>query len=646
MAVAKLKAKTKTVNLLRGIFSKGLRLTPKTSVSQWADNFRMLPSTSAEPGRWHTDRAPYQRAIMDAFTEPGIFKVVVKSASQIGKSDIMNNVIGRFAHLDPCAIMLMQPTLMDAEDYSKSRIAAMIEATPVLRNVFKEVKSRSTGNTILTKYFPGGRLVITGANSPSQLASKAIRILLCDEVDRFPDSAGSEGDPVDLAAKRMTTFWNRVMGLFSTPTIKGVSRIDDEYLAGTQEEWQHECPCCGEYSLVTHRHIICDHEVSLDRKKEKQVIIHSVRWCCPKCGCISDEATVKKARQKFVMNNPKALETGVRSFHVNCFASPWIKWATVMEEWYKAEGDPEREKVVYNTRFGESYERKGNFESEEIFLNRREKYSAELPEGVLFLTAAVDTQDNRLEYEIAGWGPGEERWGITKGIILGIPDELETWDKLDAVLDKQYTFADGRSLNVARTFIDTGGHYSTEVKNYCFRKRHRRRYAIKGSSTPGQNVLASVSKIKLGGRATIPMQIIGTDSAKQYIMERLSITEPGAKYMHYPLDQQEDTGNPVLNNRGYNQTYFKGLISEELEPTKKNGQIVYRWVNIASDKRNEPLDLAVYNLACMQSCKPNWEKLLDELNQLTGKAEQDPEESSKPKPKPRKKYGLIGGPKG
>ena len=217
----------------------GLKPLPKTSVSQWADDYRMLSQgLSAEPGRWKTSRAPYQKDIMDAFTQPGINRVVVKSASQVGKSDIMNNVLGRYAHLDPCAVMMIQPTIELAQDYSKSRISPMIRDTKVLSQVFYETKSedgaktRDGKNTILSKLFPGGRLIMCGANSPAGLASRPVRVLLADEVDRFPDSAGTEGDPVDLAAKRMTTFWNRVMGLFSTPTNEGSSRIDVEYKQG------------------------------------------------------------------------------------------------------------------------------------------------------------------------------------------------------------------------------------------------------------------------------------------------------------------------------------------------------------------------------------------------------------------------------
>ena len=206
------------------------------TVSEWADSYRMISGeAAAEPGRWRTDRAPYQKAIMDAFTEPGLTRVVAKTASQVGKSDIMNNVIGRFAHLAPAPIMMIQPTIETSQDYSKSRIAPMIRDTKVLRDIFKDVKSRDAGNTILSKQFPGGRLIMAGANSPAGLASKPIKILLADEVDRFPKSAGTEGDPVSLAAKRMTTFWDSVMGLFSTPTNAGDSRIEDEYITGTQE---------------------------------------------------------------------------------------------------------------------------------------------------------------------------------------------------------------------------------------------------------------------------------------------------------------------------------------------------------------------------------------------------------------------------
>lgn len=584
------------------ISKNGLKPLPKTSVSQWADNHRMLSSgISAEPGKWKTSRAPYQKDIMNAFTEPGIHRVVVKSSSQIGKSDMMNNVIGRFAHLDPCAIMMIQPTIDMAQDYSKTRIAPMIRDTKVLNNLFYDVKSRDANNTILSKVFPGGRLIMCGANSPAGLASRPIRILLADEVDRFPDSAGTEGDPVDLAAKRMTTFWNSCMGLFSTPTNEGSSRIDEEYLAGTQEEWQHKCPNCGEYHLLRHIDMTVDYKEIKTPSGKKTVIVNDVKWRCPHCGFSFSEKEMKQTPQKYISRNADALKNGIRSFFVNGFTSPWMTWSRIMREWLEAKGDPEREKVIMNTVFGESYKQKGAFEDEQIFLRRRESYGAELPNGVLLLTAAIDTQDNRLEYEVVGWGKEEECWGIRKGIVLGAPNQDRTWKEIDNILDKTYHFADGKGLKVVRTFIDSGGHYTSDVYNYCQKNFHKQRFAIKGRGGPG---IPLIYKIAKANNAKAPLILLGVDDGKQQIMDRLSIDSPGPLYFHFPQDE----GIKELSNRGYDDLYFKGIISEHKKVYKRNGVLREVW-ETTKNVRNEPLDLRNYNLACMKSLKPDWVKL-------------------------------------
>lgn len=584
------------------ISKNGLKPLPKTSVSQWADNHRMLSSgISAEPGKWKTSRAPYQKDIMNAFTEPGIHRVVVKSSSQIGKSDMMNNVIGRFAHLDPCAIMMIQPTIDMAQDYSKTRIAPMIRDTKVLNNLFYDVKSRDANNTILSKVFPGGRLIMCGANSPAGLASRPIRILLADEVDRFPDSAGTEGDPVDLAAKRMTTFWNSCMGLFSTPTNEGASRIDEEYLAGTQEEWQHKCPNCGEYHLLRHIDMTVDYKEIKTPSGKKTVIVNDVRWRCPHCGFSFSEKEMKQTPQKYISRNADALKNGIRSFFVNGFTSPWMTWSRIMREWLEAKGDPEREKVIMNTVFGESYKQKGAFEDEQIFLRRRESYGAELPNGVLLLTAAIDTQDNRLEYEVVGWGKEEECWGIRKGIVLGAPNQARTWKEIDNILDKTYHFADGKGLKVVRTFIDSGGHYTSDVYNYCQKNFHKQRFAIKGRGGPG---IPLIYKIAKANNAKAPLILLGVDDGKQQIMDRLSIDSPGPLYFHFPQDE----GIKELSDRGYDDLYFKGIISEHKKVYKRNGVLREVW-ETTKNVRNEPLDLRNYNLACMKSLQPDWVKL-------------------------------------
>ena len=563
----------------------------KISVSAWADAYRMLPSDAAEPGKWKTARVPYMRAVMDAFTDNRVHRIAVKAASQVAKSEVIQNIIARYVHLDPCTIMLIQPTLEMAQDFSKARLGRMIQDTRVLTPLFYDkARTRDATQTILSKFFVGGRLVLGGANSPAGLASRPIRILLCDEVDRFPQSAGNEGDPVDLAAKRTTTYWNYKIGLFSTPTTEGASRIDVEYQLGTQEEWRHCCPNCSEWHILDYRNMQADYVQKKGEGDNKTVIVNSVKWRCPDCGFDFDERTMKAAPQKYVAQNPDALKNGIRSFWLNGFSSPWLTWAEIMREWLEAQGNPQREAVIMNTRFGLSYQLRGEYSDENVFLERREDYDAEIPSGVLLLTAAVDVQQNRLEYEIAGWAEGFVRWGILRGIIRGEPNQAATWQALDAVLDRVFYYSDGTGQKVARTFIDSG--YSTKaVYEYCRAQVRHGRYPVKGQAGMGLPLLYKYSYPKNAG---VLLTILGVDNGKQEVMSNLGVTE-GAGQMHFPKDDE-------FFKRGYDSVYFKGLISER-RVTRKSGGLIYQaWEPVNRTTRNEPLDLACYNLACAQSC--------------------------------------------
>lgn len=569
----------------------------KVSVSEWADNYRQLPSDAAEPGRWKTSRAPYTREVMDAFTQNDVHRVVIKSSSQVGKSEVMLNIVGRYAHIDPCTIMLIQPTLELAQDFSKARFSRMIQDTKVLTPLFygknETAKNRDANQTILSKFFKGGRIVFGGANSPAGLAGRPIRIVLCDEVDRFPLSAGKEGDPVELAATRTTTYWNYKIGLFSTPTVEGVSRIDIEYNLGTQEEWQHQCPNCGEYHVLDYRQMQVDFEQKRDEAGRKVILVNGVKWRCPDCGFEFDELQMKNSPQKYIAQNPDAIKNGIRSFWVNGFSSPWRTWKDIMKDWLEAKGNPQRESVIMNTRFGKSYQMRGEYDDENVFLERREDYDGEIPAGVLLLTAAVDVQANRLEYEIAGWGENDSRWGILRGIIRGEPNQTTTWNELDSILDRIFYFRNGTPLKISRTFVDSG--YATSmVYEYCRANMNRGRFAIKGKAGMGLPLLYKYGNPK---HARVLLTILGVDDGKQEVMNNLSVISPNVQgYMHFPRDDE------FLGKRGYDQIYFKGLISEHKVIRKVGGMIYQSWEPISRDVRNEPLDLAVYNLACMKSC--------------------------------------------
>ena len=557
---------------------KNLAPVKKMPVSAWADTYRMLPSTSSEPGHFKTDRTPYLRDIMDAFTDDKVHRVVAMTSSQVGKSECLNNVIGRFAMLDPCTIMLIQPSQELAEKYSKTRIMPMILDTKVLTPLFNP-----RNQTILEKFFVGGQLIMTGSNSPANLASQPVRIVLCDEVDRFATDLPGEGDPVKLAAARTTTFWNYKIGLFSTPTIKDVSRIEREFKAGTREFWSYQCPNCKEFQKLFWGHF---------RASEGQILFR-----CPDCGMDFTEMQIKSAPQKYIAENPEAYDKGIRSFWVNAFSSPWLSWKQIFQEWEEAKGVPALEKVVYNTRFAETYEYIAAAD-ESSYLNRREVYPAELPSNVLLLTAAVDVQGNRLEFEVVGWDRQLESYGILRGIIPGSPNQTETWSRLDSVLDRAYKFHNGKSLKIARTFIDSG--YATrKVYEYCSANEMKGRYAIKGKGAPG---LPLIYKYNYPRGYGITLTILGVNDGKQEIFSRLAIRDDHCA-MHFPHDDE------FIGRRGYDDVYFKQLFSEKRIMKRTSGVAYFTFVPLHRDIRNESLDIAVYAYSAMISLQPDWDKL-------------------------------------
>lgn len=605
------------------LFRKILRVVappPKLTISEWADRHRKLSKeTSAEPGQWRTDRAPYQREIMDSLKDPRVEKAVLMSSSQVGKSEVINNSIGAYIDTDPGPILLVQPTVDNAEDYSKRRIAPMMRDTEVLAEKVSDSKTRDVNNTILMKVFPGGFLAMGGANSPAGLASRPIRFLFCDEVDRYPDSAGSEGDPIALAEKRTITFWNRKKLFVSTPTKKGASRIEQEYESGTQEKWSIKCPSCGKYHSIVLRDIRFDHEIRHvgDRKMYR---VDNIYWRCPSCFQMSDEYTMKRQPAKWIAQNPVAIENRVRSFWLNAFVSPWYTWKEIIQEFLESKDDPERFQVFVNTVLGETWEDRGEQMEGDTLLKRSESYPADLPDGVLLLTAGVDTQDDRFEYEIVGWGKDNESWGIEYGVIIGKPDDPQTIQQLDDALNRVYRFESGKGLKVACTCIDSGGHYTTDIYKYAKRNEHRRILAVKGQGGPG---IPLVHKFSRNNKEKALLAILGVDDGKSSIYSALRVKEPGPKYCHFPKD----------DNRGYDRYFFEGLLSEKLVPRKKNGVTRYTWEKISTNARNEALDARNYALAAKEILNPNYDAL---ERRLKGNSEQSP--SAKKKATAKKQY--------
>lgn len=554
----------------------------KLTVSQWADKYRVLTSeSSAETGRYRTSRAPYQREIMDAFTQPNIYDLSIMASSQSGKTECELNMIGYVIDNDPGPILFVQPTDKTAEDYSKRRVQPMISASPTLREKVYKAKSRDSSNTITMKYFPGGSLSIVGANSPADLASKPIRYLFFDEVDRFPASAGTEGSPLGLAERRTETFrHNRKIVRTSSPGNKGASEIEKAYLKGTQEEWHTECPHCHEYSFIRFQDIHFEKEEFENTDGEKDFKITYVAWKCPHCKQETPEHQCKRLPAKWVANNPRAVENGVRSFRLNAFMSPWSSWAEICREFLKAGKDPEKLKVVVNTMFGESWEVRETNGLDEALFRRREPYAAEVPNGVLVLTMGVDTQDNRLEYEVVGWDREGQSWGISRGVIPGRADTPEVWDEVDGLLDREWRMLDGVRLRISATFIDSGGHFTQEVYRECGKREPRHVWAIKGEPGEGKPYCRPMKRST--GDDNHVKFMLGVDQGKEGIMYEAAITEPGPHYMHFPTDFRA----------GYDKDFFRGLISEKMVIHRQNRRNAIVWEKV--HERNEPLDCRNY----------------------------------------------------
>ena len=612
---------TKTLNAaIRRPFAS-MKPPEALTVSEWADKYRRLsPESSAETGPWRTRRTPYLKEVMDAFTDPKVRHIVMVAASQVGKSEGLNNMIGYIIVQDPGSILLIEPTQGDAKEYSKLRIAPMIRDCSVLRKIVSQSIRGDTGNTILQKSYPGGILTMCGSTEAHALASKPIRYVFGDERDRWAVEAGKEGDPWALAMARQRTFYNAKSYECSTPTIKGYSPIEKSFNSGTMERWCSRCPHCGEYHNVRWQDIRYAFETR-EVNHETTYLVTEVYYVCPDCGAISKEHEIKRAPAKWIAENPDAIKNGTRSFWLNAFCSPWVSWEKIVTEYLGARNDMIKLKVVYNTLFGELWEERGGLANEDDYLSRREEYKAELPHGVLVLTMGVDVQDDRLEYEIVGWGVRKENWGIRRGIILGRPDTPEVWEQLDELIDRVYRFENGKGLRISMTFVDDGGHFTQEVRLRCAQRIGKRVFDCKGFAGDGKPYTSPPKKVKIVIRGKTIGECwqyqLGVDAGKQLIMDGLKVQTPGPRYCHFPI-------NPEC---GYDHRYFVGLLSEHLV-YKEHNKNPWVWEKIPGHERNEALDCRDYAQAAFTALAPDMDALLRRMNER-------PIEKPEPRKQPR-----------
>lgn len=554
--------------------------------------------------------------------------IVVMSSAQVGKTEMINNLIGYHIDRDPSPMLIVQPTIAMAETWSKDRLAPMLRDTPSLRDLVKDPRSRDSGNTVLAKQFPGGQLAAAGANSPASLASRPVRLVLLDEVDRFPPSAGTEGDPVKLAIKRTTTFWNRKILIVSTPTTKGASRIESAFEESDQRFFEVPCPTCASFQVLQWGQLKFD--------RDEKGCPQNTRYECEHCQAHLTEADKHRMVRNGQWAARKPWVSGTAGFHLSEMYSPWSTWKSMAENFLEAKKRPETLRVFVNTSLGETWEEEGLTVDDSALMSRRENYGAgdPLPEDILLLTAGVDTQDDRLEVVVKGWGLGEESWTVATAVLRGNPEtSLKVWRDLDDFLLKTWPHESGNTLRIASACIDSGGHATQQVYTFAAKRESRRIWAIIGRSGAG---LPLIKISPRRNKARVALGIVGVDTAKGLIFSRLGLSEFGPGYMHFSRDLDDE--------------YFRQLTSEKLMTKHIKGVPVRVWKKVRA--RNEALDCEVYAIAAFASLNANMERIAARMEAQEAKqplAEPEPQSGAerpaihvKQKTPNRPRGGFVG----
>lgn len=569
------------------------RPPPRITISEWADAERMLsPESCASPGPWETWKVEYLRGIMDAASDPLVKSVVAVCGSQVGKTDCVNNIIGYHMRHDPGPMLLLQPTVDMAQAWSKDRLAPMLRDTPTLRGLVRDPRSRDSGNMVLHKIFPGGHITAAGANSPASLSSRPIRILICDEVDRYPASAGTEGNPVKLAETRTVSFWNNRRFYISSPTFKG-SAMDRLWEGTDQRRYFVPCHECGKEQFLKWD------QVGWAKTPKGDPIIPIEAWyTCEHCGAKWTDAQRINAvrRGRWIATAPF---NGAAGFHLPALAAPWEdrKLPVLVKLWYEAQGNPDDLKVFVNTIMAEWWEEKYSSLDDSELMQRREPYprigsAIVTPKSVVVMTAGVDVQDDRIEVQIQGYGRGRERWQLQYHVLEGDPSGPHIWSDLWELLQNSIAMERGGHDFIRATCVDTGTH-TLRAYEFCRRRfRYATRdgrlaycFAIKGDDGPGTLWPREPSR---NNKGKIPLYTIKVDTAKESLYAALDrIETPGPGYIHFPLETT--VGLP------FEERYFEQLTAEKVVDRRSRGGFSVRvWEKKSPGRRNEALDTAVY----------------------------------------------------
>ena len=598
---------------------KLLRPPIKQNVAEWADTHRYIArGTSSESGKFNSSRLPYQVEPMEMVTDPHVGEIVLMMGAQLGKTEMMLNVIGYMIDAQPSSILFVLPTTQSANKFSTKKLAPCLSESPVLKSKVKDPRSRDSGNTILSKDFPGGSLILAGSNSPASLRQVSCRVVLADEIDAYT-TCGTEGDAVTLADQRAANFHDAILIRASTPTIKGASRIESYYEKSDQRRWYCPCPKCGKHQVLKWS------QVKWPKDKPEEAV-----YVCEFCEAeLTDHERVQMVQKgEWRAENPGGRSRGYHLSGLNRIMGRKRQYDSFLHEFVdnflqaKARGR-ESLMVWVNTFLCETWEDAGDrVESEEI-LKRCENYNpSPLPKDALVLTAGADVQRDRIECEVIAWGASEESWGIEYRTFYGDPERPDVWKALDIFLCKKWPHPNGASLPIACTCIDSG-HATKSVYEFTKPRQARRVFAVKGSNRDGAPLITR----RFIKERRVTLYFVGGATAKDSLFARLKIEEPGPRFMHFP------TGY------GYDEEFFRQLTAEEIRTKKKNGFAVRYYKKIR--ERNEALDCRVYGMAALEILNPNFERLADNLNSESHELEEDQPAQKPSQQRPQRGAGFV-----
>lgn len=563
--------------LLAGLLKPRARLT----VSEWADAHRQLsPKASSEPGPWRTARTPYLREIMDSLSvDSDVQRVVIMKSAQIGLTEAAVNWLGYIMdHVRTAKpTIVVVPTERLLVRWRHQRLTPMIEGASCLKEKIDVSKSREGTNRIDMLDYPGGLLYLTTAGSASNLKSDSLCYVICDEADEYDWDVGGRGDPLGLLESRQANFPRRKTLIFSTPTIKGSSRIEGEWNQSDQRRYHVPCPHCGEYQTLEWEHLGWSTDFS------------RVWYTCAHNGCIIEERDKPRMLEagRWIPTHP---EVRTRGYHLSALYAPLglgYSWAELAKQWQRATESDELKQQFVNERLGLPWSDQRTQIKDADLIHRAEAYPLrQVQPGVGLLTAGVDTQDNRLVVQIIGWGEGKRWWVLDYVELFGDPARPEVWVALTDLLGRPLETTAGTLAVIEATAIDMQGHNTEAVKNYVRSTHLPRVMAVAGSRYRLRQPLGKPRKTDYspsGKTLKFGMHYheVGTELGKDFIYGCLRADTdqpPEDRLAHFSQDLPPE--------------YYAGILSEVWNP-RKNRYEPRRGMT----RRNEPLDTFVYAYA-------------------------------------------------